>query len=205
MNEFEAFEILFQRLSVWRMVEIYNNHFPDDTIYSLTTSNINKIFANHTPYYLLQQFSTNIDIKDEWLIKDKWALTDEWYSFSDEETVSYIMDEVYALYEDSSCWRYIIDSSDIKSELSISIAQRIKEHFNFYNIDIALYYVSELKLWEFERDEEYNFQKFSRLYRTIKEKYMNYRPNYATDILDEVDFWHYENQFLQNGYIKVDY
>lgn len=205
MNEFEAFEILFQRLSVWRMVEIYNNHFPDGAIYRLTTSNINKIFANNTPYYLLQQFSTNIDIKDKWLVKDKWALTDVWYSFSDEEIISYIMDEVYALYEDFSCWYYIIDSSEIKEELSIGIAQRIKEHFNLYNIDIALYYISELKLWEFERDEEYNFQKFNHLYRTIKEKYMNYRPNYATDILDEVDFWHYENQFLQNGYIEVDY
>lgn len=205
MNEFEAFKILFQRLSVWKMVEIYNNHFPDNTIYALTTNNINKIFANHTPYFLLQQFSTNIDIKDKWLVKDAWALTDVWYSFSDEEIASYIMDEVYALYEDSSCWYYIISSSEIKDELSVCIAQRIKEHFNFYNTDIALYYVSELKLWEFEKNEEYNFLKFNQLYRTIKEKYMNYRQNYVTCIVDEEDFWHYENQLFQNGYIEVDY
>lgn len=102
MTKFEAFEILFKKLSVWKMVEIYNNHFPGNNIYALTTQNINMIFANHTPYYLLQQFSSNIDIHDNWIAKDPWSLEDVWYSYSDEEIADYIEDEIVTLHQDSN-------------------------------------------------------------------------------------------------------
>ena len=206
MTEFEAFKILFKRLSVRKMVEIYDNHFSDSGICRLTTYNVNQIFAHHTPYDLLQLYSTNIDIRDQWLAKDHWVLDEIWCSYSDEEIVDYIIDEIDTLYEDSVCWHYIISSSDLQTELYTDIAEKIREHFGLGNTNIAYFYVSELDEWESERSDEYNFYKFKQLYLSTKAKYDNNKFRYAKTIYDEDDIiWYYENQMLQQGYFCVDY
>lgn len=205
MTEFEAFKILFKKLSVRNMIDIYNRHFSDSNIYTLTTQNINKIFANYTPYRLLQLFSTNIDVRDQWLAKDHWNLDEAWCSYSDEEVIDYIIEEINVLYEDSVCWHGFISSSDLQIGLYIHIAENIREHFGLSNSNIAYYYISELHEWELEKSNEYNFYKFKQLYKSTKSKYENHKFRYAETICDEDDIiWHYENQLSYMGYIELD-
>lgn len=205
MNEFEAFKILFQRLSVRKMVEIYNNHFSDSNICRLTTYNINQIFANKTPYDLLQLYSTNIDIRDQWLAKDHLKLDEIWRSYSDEEIMDYIIEEIDTLYKDIVCWHGIISHSDLQTELYTYIAESIRERFSLGNSNIAYYYVSELHEWELEKSNEYNFYKFKQLYQYTKSKYENHILRYAETICDEDDIiWHYENQLSHTGYIDLN-
>lgn len=205
MTEFEAFKILFHRLSVRKMVEIYNNHFSDSNICRLTTYNINQIFTNKTPYDLLQLYSTNIDIRDQWLAKDHFELDEVWYSYSDEEIMDYIIEEIDTLYKDIVCWHGIISLSDLQTELYTYIAERIRERFSLGNSNISYYYVSELHEWELEKSNEYNFYKFKQLYQYTKSKYENHILRYAETIFDEDDIiWHYENQLSYTGYIDLN-
>ena len=154
---------------------------------------------------MLQLYSTNIDIRDQWLAKDHFELDEVWYSYSDEEIMDYIIEEIDTLYKDIVCWHGIISPSDLQTELYTYISERIRERFSLGNSNISYYYVSELHEWELEKSNEYNFYKFKQLYQYTKSKYENHILKYAETICDEDDIiWHYENQLSYTGYIDLN-
>ena len=66
------------------------------------------------------------------------------------------------------------------------------------------YYVKSLDGWEYDKSDEYNFQKIILSYEDYKKFIETETPEYMLTADDENDFRGIETKLLQDGYLDID-
>lgn len=204
MTRYEAFKKLFNELSFDDKIAIYMAHFKGYAILKLDASIIDVIFEDYTPYQLLTLFHEKVNPNDDWIIEDFSDNREATYSCSDKELKKTINSSLRDIYEDYESWEDYFTDLSIQNLMYKYAIDKVRDNEVLDDMYYAEYYVKSLDGWEYDKSDEYNFQKIILSYEDYKKFIETKTPEYMLTADDENDFRGIETKLLQDGYLDID-
>ena len=204
MTRYEAFKKLFNELSFDDKIAIYMVHSRGYVISKLDASVIDVIFESYTPYQLLTLFHEAVSPNDDWIIEDFSDNRKATYSCSDKELKKTINSSLREIYEDYESWEDYFTNLSIQNLMYKYAIDRVRDNEVLDDMYYVEYYVKQLDGWEYDKSDEYNFQKIILSYEDYKKFIETETPEYMLTADDENDFRGIETKLLQDGYLDID-
>lgn len=204
MTRYEAFKKLFNELSFDDKVAVYMAHLKGCIILELDASAIDIIYEDYTPYQLLTLFHGKINPNDDWIIDALSDNREATYSCSDKELKKTINSSLREIYEDYESWEDYFTNISIQNLMYKYAIDRVRDNEVLDDMYYVEYYVKQLDGWEYDKSDEYNFQKIILSYEDYKKFIETETPEYMLTVDDENDFRGIETKLLQDGYLDID-
>lgn len=203
MTRYEAFKKLFNELSFDDKIAVYMSH-SRCIITKLDASFINVIFEDYTPYQLLTLFHERVNPNDDWIIENFSDNKMTTCSYSDKELKRTISSSLRDIYDDYESWEDYFTNISIQNLMYKYAIDRVRDNEVLDDMYYVEYYVKSLDGWEYDKSDEYNFQKIILSYEDYKKFIETETPEYMLTADDENDFRGIETKLLQDGYLDID-